>query len=332
MKILTRIEHWPFKKPFQITGHTFDGLDVLVVTVESNGAVGRGEAAGVYYRGETAELMASQVAKATEGLQSLDRRDLGSLLGPGGARNALDCALWELESKLAGEPVWKLAGLAQPRPLLTTITLGAEAPAQMAEGARGVGHARALKLKLLGDDQDAARVGQVRAARPDVWLGVDANQGFTRDSFHALLPALVDADVKLVEQPFPLDRDRDLDGLGSPIPIAADESVQDRHDIEKLDGRVNVINIKLDKSGGLTEALAMVTEARRLGLQVMVGNMCGTSLSAAPGFVLGQSCDVVDLDGPLFLARDRAPTVTYADGQVFCPDEVWGSPQAVAAQ
>ncbi len=195
----------------------------------------------------------------------------------------------------------------------------------MASLATSMKQARALKLKLLGDDGDAERVRAVRAARPDTWIGVDANQGFTPTSFHALLPALMDANVQLVEQPFPIARDADLDGLGSPIPLAADESVQDHRDIERFVGRVNVINIKLDKCGGLTEALAMVSLARSLGFELMVGTMTATSLSTAAGFVLGQVCDLVDLDAPTFLARDHVPPVAYVDGHLHCPDAIWGS-------
>lgn len=324
--ISAEIEHWPFTRPFHITGHVFDGVDVLVVTAESDGLRGRGEAAGVYYHGETVPEMACQIERMAGDLATASRTDLLELLPAGGARNALDCALWDLEAKQLGQPVWKLAGLAAPSPLLTTFTIGAGDPGPMAELARSYANARSLKLKLTGDGADAERVQAVRAARPDAWIGIDANQGFTPDSFHALLPTLLAARVALVEQPFPLDRNQDLDGLNSPIPIAADESVQDRHDIAAVAGRVQIINIKLDKSGGLTEALAMAAEARRLGLKLMVGNMLGTSLSTAPGFVFGQLCDFADLDGPIFLARDRVAAVHYADGKVFCPDDIWGSP------
>ena len=165
----------------------------------------------------------------------------------------------------------------------------------------------------------------MRAVRPDVWLGVDANQGFTPASFHALLPTLVEAKVQLVEQPFPIERDADLDGLGSPIALAVDESVLDQRDIERFVGRADVINIKLDKCGGLTEALEMVSLAHSLGFKAMVGTMPVTSLSTAVGFVLGQLCDFVDLDGPIFLARDREPSVAYVDGHLHCPDAVCGS-------
>ena len=324
MTLSATLEHWPFQRPFRITGHVFDGIDVVVATARAGGLCGRGEAAGVYYHGETAADMKARIDALDAGELDLDRERLLAMMPAGGARNAVDCALWELESRRVAQPVWKLAGVQAMRPLLTTWTLGAEDAGAMAGRATQYVQARMLKLKLLGDGADAERVTAVRAARPDAWIGVDANQGFTRDSFHDLVPTLVDARVRLVEQPFPTDKDHWLDGLASPIPLAADESVQERADIERLVGRVDMINIKLDKSGGLTEALAMVALARRLGLKVMVGNMIGTSLSAAPGFVLGQLCDLADLDGPLLLSRDRTPPVAYADGSICCPDEVWG--------
>jgi len=325
MKYSSSIEHWPFLRPINITGHTFDGIDLLVTTVEAGGLRGRGEAAGVYFRGETAGSMAAELDRLVADARGWSREELRTALAPGGARNALDCALWDLEAKQARQPVWRLAGLSSVRPVLTMLTVGADDPGRMASYASGLKQARALKLKLLGDDGDAERVRAVRAARPDTWISVDANQGFTPTSFHALLPALVEANVQLVEQPFPIAHDADFDGLGSPIPLAADESVRDSRDIERFVGRVDVINIKLDKCGGLTEALAMVSLARSLGFKVMVGTMMATSLATAAGFVLSQFCDLVDLDGPTFLARDRVPAVAYIDGHLHCADDVWGS-------
>jgi L-alanine-DL-glutamate epimerase-like enolase superfamily enzyme len=324
ISLRTSTEHWPYLRPFHITGHTFDGSDALIVTADDGRHQGCGEAAGVYYRHETMAGMAAQIAAVAEAAAHATRADLLSLLGPGGARNALDCAWWDLEAQQRGRPVWQLAGLPRVQPLLTTYTIGIGTPATMAAHAASIPAARAIKLKLSGDGGDDERVRAVRAARPDVWLGVDANQGFTPDSYHALLPALVAARVALVEQPFAIGREADLDGLDSPIPLAADESVQDRHDIEAMRGRVDVINIKLDKCGGLTEALAMVALIRQAGMKPMVGNMVGTSLSAAPGYVLGQLCDFVDLDGPMFLADDRQPAIHYEDGYIVCPDQVWG--------
>jgi L-alanine-DL-glutamate epimerase-like enolase superfamily enzyme len=240
--------------------------------------------------------------------------------------------LWELEAAQAGQPVWALAGQSAPKPLVTTFTLGAEDPQVMAEGARGYAGAKAIKLKLTGEvGLDLARVQAVRAARPDVWIGVDANQGFARRDLDRLVEGLIAQRVLLLEQPLPRGREADLEGYKSPIPIAADESVLTLADVRGLVGRFDVVNIKLDKCGGLTEGLMMAEKARRLGLGVMVGNMVGTSLAMAPAFVLGQLCDYVDLDGPTFLAEDPSPTVRYRDGEVDCGDEVWGGGGKLAA-
>jgi L-Ala-D/L-Glu epimerase len=334
MKISCWTEHWPFRQPFRISGHTFDGLDVVMVAAESDGLRGLGEAAGVYYRNETAAGMVEQITRVAAQNKSIDREVLPWIMRPGGARNALDCALWDLEAKTSGQPAWKTAGLTEVHPLLTTFTLGAEAPGAMAAAAVALTQARSIKLKLLGDGGDPERVRAVRAARPDVWLAVDANQGLNPTSYDELLPALVEARVGLLEQPFPVDREQYLDGLAAPIPIAADESVQDRSDLERVYRRCQVINIKLDKCGGLTQALLLADEARRMGFRLMVGNMVGTSLAIAPAYVLGQMCEFVDLDGPIFLSRDRTPGVAYRDGFVSCPPGVWGSapqPQDIIA-
>jgi L-alanine-DL-glutamate epimerase-like enolase superfamily enzyme len=229
-----------------------------------------------------------------------------------------------LEAKLGGRAAWQLAGLEKPRPLLTTFTCGAEAPETMAATARAYANARAIKVKLTGEPIDAERVRAVREAKAGAWLGVDANQGFTRASLLKLMPVLQEARVALIEQPFPIGQESLLDGLQSPIPIAADESVQTLADVPGLAGRVQVINIKLDKCGGLTEGLAMARRARELGLDCMVGNMLGTSLAMAPAFLVGQLCKIVDLDGPVFLKADRAIAVEYTDGTIRCPQALWG--------
>jgi L-alanine-DL-glutamate epimerase-like enolase superfamily enzyme len=256
----------------------------------------------------------------------VDRAGLQQLLPPGGARNAVDCALWDLDAHRTGKEVWELAGLPPPKPLITTFTLGADDPSVMAAGASKYANARALKMKLTGElERDIARVQAVRRARPHTWLGVDANQGYDIVELDKLLVALVEADVSLLEQPLKRGREADLDGFTSPIPIAADESVLSLVDVPGLVGRFNVVNIKLDKCGGLTEGLAMAHEAKQLGLSVMVGNMVGSSLAMAPAFVLGQLCDVVDLDGPIFLAHDRTPAISYDEGLAWCSDKVWGS-------
>jgi L-alanine-DL-glutamate epimerase-like enolase superfamily enzyme len=325
-------ECWPLKAPFHITGYTVHAVDAIVVTLDDGVHQGRGEASGVYYHGDDPARMAAAVEAVRPQIEAgLDRAALARLLPPGGARNAVDCALWDLEAKQLGRPAWALAGLAAPKPLLTAYTLGADSPQAMAEGAKAYAQARLVKLKLTGEPDDAERVRRVRAARPDVRLSVDANQGFTRASLAALTPTLLEAGVDLIEQPFPLDRDEWLDDLGSPIPIAADESVQASGDLTAQLGRVQMINIKLDKCGGLTEGLAMARRARLLGFKVMVGNMTGTTLAMAPAALLGQLCDLVDLDGPLPLVEDRAPAAVYRDGAIWCPPEAWGGPAAKAA-
>jgi L-alanine-DL-glutamate epimerase-like enolase superfamily enzyme len=322
------IEKFPLKEPFHITGHTMVDTDVVTVELEKDGFVGRGEASGVYYRkNDDVPGNVKQIEAVRARIEAgTDREALRRLLPIGGARNAVDCALWDLEAKRTGRAAWQIAGLDRPHPLLTTFTVGANDPDKMAADARAYTQAKAIKLKLTGQPADADRVRAVRAARPDVWLGVDANQGFTRPFMETLMPVLVEARVELIEQPFKIGQEAQLDGLRSPIPLAADESVQGLADLPALVGRFNVVNIKLDKCGGLTEALAMAREARRLGLDVMVGNMLGTSLAMAPSFLVGQLCKVVDLDGPMFLSTDRSISVRYANGLISCPEALWGAP------
>ncbi len=244
----------------------------------------------------------------------------------GGARNAVDCALWDLEAKRGGTDALSIAKIRKARPLVTTFTLGADDPQAMADGARRYVGAQAIKVKLTGDlELDIERVAAIRSARPDVWVGVDANQGFTREDLDQLVEALSAHRVSLLEQPLKRGSEADLDGYRCPIPIAADESALGLDDLPGLVGRFDVINIKLDKCGGLTEALLIADEARRLGLGVMVGNMVGTSLAMAPAFIVGQHCDVVDLDGPTFLTEDRKPSCEYRDGTIWCANDVWGS-------
>jgi L-alanine-DL-glutamate epimerase-like enolase superfamily enzyme len=323
--VYAELEAWPLKTPFRITGHVWHLLSVLRVTLTHDGHTGQGEGAGVYYRGDTAERMLEQVRSVQRELTAgIDRNTVQRLLPPGGARNAVDCALWDLEAKLTGCPAWQIAALDPPRALLTTFTCGADTPERMAATARAYGGARAIKLKVTGDAVDVERVRAVREACPDVWLGVDANQGFTRPSLENLMLVLIENGVALIEQPFPVGQESLLDGLRSPIPIAADESAQTLADIPTLVDRFQMVNIKLDKCGGLTEALAMARLARELGLEAMVGNMLGTSLAMAPAYLVGQLCRVVDLDGPLFLTTDRPETVQYENGMIVCTPSLWG--------
>jgi len=326
LKLTVRVDAWSYIAPFRITGYVFSEAEVVVVTLDDGDLRARGEACGVYYHGETPDSIVRDIEAVRGQVEDgIDRESLRLLLPPGGARNALDCALWDLEAKRAGKPVWELAGLMRPKPLLTTFTVSAGPAAEMARAAKAYTTARAVKIKLTPDDP-AGCVAAVRAARPDVWLGVDANQGFTRSALEKLIPVFRQCDVGLIEQPFPVGHDDELDGLQCPIPIAADESVQKFSDLAALAQHYDVINIKLDKCGGLTEGLAMAREAQRLGLKVMVGCMSGTSLAMAPAFLLGQICDFVDLDAPTFLASDREHPALYENGELFCPEQLWGGP------
>jgi L-Ala-D/L-Glu epimerase / N-acetyl-D-glutamate racemase len=333
LRLAVAVEKLPFSAPFRIAGRVFEHQDAVVVTLDDGVHRGRGEASGVFYLEDDVPRAAAAIEALRAAIErGIDREALQRLLPRGGARNALDCALWELEAERAGRPVWALAGLKPPRQLTTTFTLGADTPEIMAAGARRYAAARALKLKLTGElELDAARVRAVRAVRPDVWLGVDANQAYDIGALPRLISVLVETRVELIEQPLARGREADLEGCDSPIPIAADESAQGLNDIAGLIGRFDTVNIKLDKCGGLTEGLAMAHEARRAGLDVMVGNMMGSSWAMAPSFVLGQLCDVVDLDGPTFLARDRTPAVRYAGGMIWCDEAVWGGPSRRAA-
>lgn len=324
-------EPLPLAAPFRIAGHVFEAMPATVVTLRDGSHTGRGEAAGVYYNDDHPDAMLAMLEALRPRIEAgIEREALRALMPAGGARNALDGALWELEAQRAGVPVWLLAGLDAVRPLLTTFTVGADDPGVMAERAAAFVQARALKLKLTGEAElDAARVRAVRARCPGPWIGVDANQGYTAATLPALLPVLVEARVALLEQPCVRGREGDLDGIERVLPFAADESILDLAELEARHHNFDVINIKLDKCGGLTEGLLMAKRARELGKQVMVGNMCGTSLAMAPAFVLGQFCDVVDLDGPIFLATDRTPSVRYEDGFISCGDEVWGAKSAL---
>jgi L-Ala-D/L-Glu epimerase len=326
LRMRLEAEIWPLAAPFRTAAHTMIDVKVLVVTLEKDGRIGRGEAAGVFYLNESVQSMAEQIERLRGAVeQGIDRKLLQSLLPPSGARNALDCAMWDLEAAITGRPAWQTAGLDKPHKLLTTLTCGAAEPERMADVARSYVGARAIKIKLAGEPLDADRVRAVHEAAPRAWLAVDANQSFTRDFLERLMPVLVEARVALIEQPFPIGQESLLDGFRAPIPVAADESAQGLQDIPGLVGRFDMVNIKLDKCGGLTEGLAMAHAARAHGLETMVGNMLGTSLAMAPAFLLGQLCHVVDLDGAVFLKTDRDPGAEYVGGFINCPESLWGA-------
>lgn len=328
MSLILDVQHAAMRlaEPFRISGYLFEAMPAIVTTLSDGHATGRGEAAGVYYLGDDQANMERQIEASRPAIEAgVDREELRALLPPGGARNALDCALWELESRRAGVPVWQLAGAAEPRPLVTTFTIPADDPADIARKLAPLVAARSIKLKLDGDlDIDAERIRAVRKLRPSVWLAVDANQGYGADTLDALVTVLVDQKVALLEQPIRRGEEALLEGWRAPLPIVADESILDLAELHALHGPFDAINIKLDKCGGLTEALLMAHEARRLGKQVMVGNMAGSTLATAAGFVLGQFCDIVDLDGPYFLAEDEWASRIYDDGLIMVPSGFWG--------
>jgi L-alanine-DL-glutamate epimerase-like enolase superfamily enzyme len=315
------------REPFRISGYLFEAMPAVIVTLGDGQYQGRGEAAGVYYLNDDPAHIEAEIERCREAIEAgIDRMALRELLPPGGARNAIDCALWELESRRAGEPVWKLAGLDQPKPRVTTFTLPADDPGVILSRLASFPPTKAIKLKLEGDlAADAERVRVVRQARPDVWLAVDANQGFSGPDLEDLAAMLVKQRVSLLEQPIRRGAEAALDGWHSPIPVAADESIQDLSELEQQRERFQVLNIKLDKCGGLTEALMMVGAARRMGMKVMVGNMCGSTLATAPAFVVAQLCEIVDLDGAWFLAEDPLASQIYSNGLVAVPASFWGS-------
>ena len=316
-----------FTEPFRITNYVFEAMPSIVARIAEGETVGRGEAAGVYYLGDDQDHMVETVERHRAEIEAgMKREELQLLLPSGGARNALDCALWELESFGSGLPIWQLAGLSRPKPLVTTFTLPADDPGVLAQKVKRLAFAKSIKLKLDGEIEiDRERIRVVREARPDAWLGVDANQGFAAESLEKLAEATRAFSVSLIEQPLPRGKDAELENWKPGIPVAADESILDLNELRERQHCYDVINIKLDKCGGLTEALKMERAARMFGKQVMVGNMGGSTLAMAPGFILGQLCDFVDLDGPYGLADDPLAQHIYKDGAIFIADTIWGS-------
>ncbi|MGN6057530.1 MAG: dipeptide epimerase [Sphingomicrobium sp.] len=316
-----------FAEPFRITGYVFEAMPSIVAQIAQDDCVGRGEAAGVYYLGDDQQHMLETIEQVRSEIErGLARDDLQVALPPCGARNALDCALWELEAKLSRIPVWQLAGVPRPKPLVTTFTLPADDPSVLADKVKRLSFAKSIKLKLDGNvDVDRERMKVVRSARPDAWIGVDANQGFVAADLEALASAARECSVSLIEQPLKRGDEEALEGWRPGIPVAADESILDLSELRERARYFDVINIKLDKCGGLTEALKMARAARLFGKQLMVGNMGGSTIAMAPGFVLGQLCDLVDLDGPYGLADDPLAAQIYRDGMIFVPENIWGA-------
>jgi L-Ala-D/L-Glu epimerase len=310
---------------FTIARGSKTAANVVVVTLAANGVTGRGECVPYPRYNETVEgVIAALEAARPEIERGISRADVHRLVMPHAAQNALDCALWDLEAKRSGIPAWKLAGLVAPTPLVTAYTLSLDTPEAMAAAAEAAAHRPLLKLKL-GRDGDAERLRLIRKAAPNARLIVDANEGWQAANLENMLAACAAVNVELVEQPLPAGNDEALRGLKRDVVICADESAHGRDGLDQLLGKYDAINIKLDKTGGLTEALAVAGAARARGLRIMTGCMLATSLAMAPAMLVAQLGDVVDLDGPLLLKNDRQPGIRY-DGSIMqpAPPELWG--------
>ncbi len=320
-----RSEQWPFRRAFTISRGTKTVSEVVVAEIEDDGVVGRGECVPYPRYGETvgevANLVRSQAAAIAAGLT---RETLQSALPAGAARNALDCALWDLDAKRSARRAWEIAGIDPPVPAITAETVVLDTPQAMAAAAAALKGQPLLKLKL-GAEAVVERVAAVRRAAPEARLIVDANEGWDLRLLERVCTALAELGVEMIEQPLPAGDDLDLSGFSSPVPLCADESCHTSADVADLADRYRMVNVKLDKTGGLTEAFRLAAAAGDAGLEVMVGCMVGTSLAMAPATLLGGCAAYVDLDGPLLLARDREPGLRFDGGAVFPPEPaLWG--------
>ena len=319
------VERWPIRGGFTISRGSKQEAVVVVATISDGAHQGRGECVSYARYGESVEgvVQAIEVCAPAIG-QGLDRVGLQDLLSAGAARNAVDCALWDLEAKRSGRSVAELAGLAPLRAVETAFTISLASPEEMAARARDASRYPLLKLKL-GGDGDEVRLVAVRQAVPNARLIADANEAWRTPNLERLLAAAKAAGIELIEQPLPAGDDALLEHVARLVPLCADESAHDRASLATIARRYDAVNIKLDKTGGLTEALATAAEARRLGLKIMVGCMVATSLAMAPALLLAQDADFVDLDGPLLLERDRVPGLSYSSGTIMpAPAALWG--------
>lgn len=319
------IESWAARIPFRISRQTWNDFPCVVCEIEENGMIGRGESLGVYYLGETEKSMLGQLESIGDELcNGADRQRLLELLPPGGARAAADAAMWDLEAQLSGTSAWKMAGVS-PNPVETVFTIGLEdEPEEM--GARVVEASDLSLFKVkLNDDRPVERIAAIHAARPDARLVVDVNEGWKFDQLRDVAPALAEFGVSMIEQPLRRGHDEELENYDSPVPLCADESCQHIGDLDLAARRYQMVNIKLDKCGGLTHGLELAAAAKSKGLRIMVGCMGGTSLCVAPMHVLAQIADFVDIDGPLLLKSDRLGGFNYERGIASLPaTRFWG--------
>lgn len=325
MKLRIKRVDLEFVTPLRIAYRTQTHARCVVVEVEdAEGCIGRGEGLAVTYHGETADSLAAQLAALPPLDEGIDCDSVQALLPPGGARNALDCALWDLEAKRTNTRAWTLAGIFTVRPLLSAYTLGMDSVENMASTAAELTQYPLLKIKLGGED-DLARVKHIRDARPDARIIVDANQSWDLEKLMRWAPDFADLGVELIEQPLSAGEDAALAGYSSPVPLCADESCQTSESVPRLVDQYAYVNIKLDKAGGLTEALKIAHSAAAHGMKRMVGCMAGSSLAMAPAFIIGQLCDVVDLDGPLLAKADIPNGIRYEGGLMHPPQpDLWG--------
>ena len=324
-EITVRKESWPSIIPFRISRHVWNDFPCIVCEIRQDEITGRGEALGVYYLGESLESMMAQIEHITAALSKGAGRDqLLELLPPGGARFAVDSALWDLEAQLSGKNAWEMAGV-QPDPVQTVFTIGLEdTPEQMAAKASAASDISLFKVKL-NNDRPVERIEAICNARPDAQLVVDANEGWNMDELRRFGPALHKLGVQMIEQPLPRGKDQELERYESKVPLCADESCQHIGELDDAVRRYQMLNIKLDKCGGLTHGLELAAAARKQGMALMVGCMGGTSLSMAPTHVLAQLCEFVDIDGPLLIKKDRDGGLVYKRGIVTLPAQrFWG--------
>ena len=325
LNIRIQIERYPLAGTFTISRGSKTQAEVIVCTIVDGEHLGRGECVPYQRFGESIESVRAAISAArSDVVNGITREELRQLMPAGAARNAIDCALWDLEAKRDGAPAHQVACELPPRPVTTAYTISLASPEEMANQARAAANRPLLKVKV-GTDNDAARIHAVRSSAPNSRIILDANEGWTDQNIRQNMLLAAEFRIALVEQPLPAGNDTILRLIPHPVPICADESVHTKQDLNRLAGLYDTVNIKLDKAGGLTEALELRDRARELGFGVMVGCMVGTSLAMAPAVLLAQDADYVDLDGPLLLARDRSPRMTYS-GTVVSPPrpELWG--------
>ncbi len=324
LTIEAKEEIWPLKQPFRISRGSRTEAQVLVVTVSDGQHGGRGEGVPLARYNQSIASVLAQIQAIKEQKQ-LDRQRLQALLPAGAARNALDCALWDLEAKISGKRAWELVNRQIVPEVETSFTISLDTPEKMAAAAKSNARLPVLKLKLGGDGSDASRIQAVREVAPAVRLLIDANESWSPSHYREIVPALKQSRVELIEQPFPAHADEVLETFDHPIPVCADESCHTTADLPRLTNRYEAVNVKLDKTGGLTEALRLCEVARESGFTLLIGCMVCTSLAIAPALVLASIARWADLDGPLLLASDREHGLAYNNARIGLPArELWG--------